>query len=133
MIFAKKAQIIVLDTLIFIILIILVISLEIGILDSYKENLNYEESKIDLLKQDFLIDYYLLDCNYLGYFNNNTKKCYKNKIEIKNKDRIYNDFCKITIDDKEIIDRRQPITSTHKRGVVYKNKFSIMEVSFCEK
>lgn len=129
----KKGFVIIVDVLLFVILILIILLIQTKIIINYNNDVQYFENKKNILLEDFFIDLYLLDCNYLGYFENNTKKCYSNKIEIKNLDCIdKNLFCKIKIDDQIIIDNKT-VKNTHKRGVVYNNKFSILKVGFCEK
>jgi hypothetical protein len=128
----KKAQIMILDVFLFLIIVILIISIQMDIVYSYKKNILFTEEKINHLKQEYLIDNELLGCDLLGYLDKNTKKCYKNKIEIKNKEKIPENFCKIKINEKEIINLNENIKVSYKRGVVYNNQFSVLEVSFCE-
>ncbi|MDD4049505.1 MAG: hypothetical protein PHX47_00680 [Candidatus ainarchaeum sp.] len=128
----KKAQVMILDVLIFIILIIIILSIETKIIISYKEDISFKETEIEIIKNDFLIEIYLLDCNYLGKINTQTKKCMPNEIEIKNIEKINSYFCEIKIDDKKIFDRKEEIKNKYKRGIIYKNKFSVLEVGFCE-
>ncbi len=128
----KKAQVMILDVLIFILLIIIILSIETKIIISYKEDISFKETEIEIIKNDFLIELYLLDCNYLGKINTQTKKCMPNEIEIKNIEKINSYFCEIKIDDKKIFDRKEEIKNKYKRGIIYKNKFSVLEVGFCE-
>jgi hypothetical protein len=128
----KKAQVMILDVLIFIILIIIILSIETKIIISYKENIYFKETEIDIIKNDFLIDIYLLDCNYLGKINHQTKKCLANEIEIKNLEKIKPYFCEIKINNDQIYKKNGDIKNKHNRGIIYKNKFSILEVGFCE-
>jgi hypothetical protein len=128
----KKAQVMILDVLIFILLIIIILSIETKIIISYKEDISFKETEIEIIKNDFLIEIYLLDCNYLGKINTQTKKCMPNEIEIKNIEKINSYFCEIKIDDKKIFDRKEEIKNKYKRGIIYKNKFSVLEVGFCE-
>jgi hypothetical protein len=128
----KKAQIMILDVFLFLIIVILIISIQADIIYSYKENLLFNEEKVNNLKKEYLIENELLGCDLLGYLDKNTKKCYKNKIQIKNKDKIPEYLCKIKINEKEIINLNKNIMISYKRGVVYNNQFSVLEVSFCE-
>lgn len=130
----QKAQIILLDVIFFMILVLLIISIEIKVISVYKENIDFQEKNIEILKEEYFIELYLLDCNFLGYFNENTQKCYLNKIEVKNLDKIdKNLFCKITIGDVEILNKNEKIKNTYKRGVLHNKEFKVLEVSFCEK
>ncbi len=129
----KKAQIMILDVFFFIIIIILIVSIQTDIIRGYKENISFYEKKISLLKKEYLIENELLSCNLLAHQDKNTKKCFKNIIEIKNKEKIPDYYCKIKINDTEIINLNKNITHSLKRGVIYKEQFSILEVSFCEK
>ena len=128
----SKAQIMILDALIFIIIILLVIIIQTNIIINYQNNNNYLEQKTNFLKNDYLIDTYILDCDFLGYFNTHTQKCTPNVIEIKNINKLPSDFCKISIDNKQILNKNKKIIETHTRGVVYNSTFSILEVAFCE-
>ena len=128
----KKAQVMILDVLFFIIIILLILSIETKIIIDYKTNITTKEREIDLIKKDLLIDLYLLDCNYLGKIELTTKKCNLNEIEIKNLNKINDDFCNTKINNTEIYGARKESKITYKRGIIYKNKFSILEVSFCE-
>ncbi len=132
---SKKGQIIIIDILLFLIIILLIISIQTKIIRNYKENLSFQEKEINFLKEDFLIENYLLDCNYLGYLDKDTKKCYKNKIEIKNIDKIdYSIFCKLKINENIIfyIENKNN-KKIYKRAAVFEDKFTILEVEFCEK
>lgn len=132
MMFVKKAQVMILDVLIFIIIILLVISIQITIIKNYKENISFQEKKIKLIEKEVLIDNYLLDCEALGYKDIQTNKCYLNKVSLINLKTVPDYFCKVKINENTLVDKKKEITTTHRRAVVYNNQFSIMEVSFCE-
>jgi hypothetical protein len=121
----------ILDVLFFIIIILLILSIETKIIIDYKTDITTKEKDFDLVKKDFLIDLYLLDCNYLGKIDLITKKCNLNEIEIKNLNKINENFCNIKINETEIYSKKESKNS-YKRGVIYKNKFSVLEVGFCE-
>jgi len=128
----SKAQIMILDVLIFIIVVLLVIIIQTNLIINYQNNIKFTENKINFLKNDYLIDLYILDCNYWGKYDVQTNKCLKNTIELKNTNQIPKELCKINLNNKNIINKHQKIIETHTRGVVYNNTFSVLEVSFCE-
>jgi hypothetical protein len=130
----QKAQIMILDVLLFLIILLLIISIEIKIFNNYFQNITYQEKNIDLLEKEYYIENYVLDCNFLGYFDQKTNKCYKNIIEVKNIEKLSKEICSLYINEKEIINKNENnITVIIKRGIIYKNKFSVLKVGFCEK
>lgn len=133
MMFVKpKAQIMILDVLLFLIILLLIISIEIKIFNNYFQDIKYQEKNISLLEKEYYVDSYVLDCNLLGHFDLKTKKCYKNIIELKNINLLSKEVCLLEINNKEIFKEREEIKIIIKRGVIYQNKFSILRVGFCE-
>lgn len=123
----------IMDILILIIIVLLIISLEI---DYIKENIDSKEKEyknLETLEEILKVESIISDSNYLAYEKNNVT--YKNKIEIKNIDNLkkINNLNNVKI-KKEIINinHKECKTNTYTRGVVYENKFEILEVSFCE-
>ncbi|MDD3178031.1 MAG: hypothetical protein PHR26_00770 [Candidatus ainarchaeum sp.] len=129
-----KAQIMLMDILIFLIICLLIISIETQYL---KENIIIKEKEyknLEELENILLIETMISDSNYLAIQKENID-C-KNKIEIKNLDKLrkINNLKKIKISEKEIqINTIKCNYKTYTRAVIYNNKFEIIEVSFCEK
>jgi len=128
---SKKAQIMILDVLILFLIVLLIISLEVKNINSYKTEINNSEMEIKRLEQLINLETIITDSNYLAEYNNNTKKNYKNKIEIKNLNKL-DGVCYLSIDGINYLDSRN-YTNTYTRGVIYNNNFEILEVGFCEK
>lgn len=134
MMFAKKAQIMILDTFMFLILTLVILAIMSTIFINYSNNISDYHKKTELLKQEIIVEEDVLGCSGLGEINFNTKVCYKNKITIKNTHTLKEITCKIEIDDKIVFEtENKKIKTTHKRGVIYQNDFKILKVSFCEK
>lgn len=133
MIFVKKAQVMILDTFIFLIIVLIILSITSTIIINYSNNISEYSKKTELLKKEIIVEEEILSCDGLGYKDIQTKICYKNKIEIKNINDLEKIVCKIEIDNKTIINNEnKKIISTHKRGVILENNFKILKVSFCE-
>ncbi|MEI8364352.1 MAG: hypothetical protein WCF78_02760 [archaeon] len=129
--FLEKGQVMILDLLLLLIIVILIISIEEKTITNYKLNILNSEQDLNLLKESLIVEQLISDCNYLAILNTDTKVCYKNKIEIKNINNLPPIICKISIDGIKYFDTGN-IKNVHKRGIVYNNKFGLLEVGFCE-
>jgi len=127
----EKGQVIVLDLLLLLMIVILIISIEEKTITNYKLDILNSEQDLNLLKESLIVEQLISDCNYLASLNTNTKVCYKNLIEIKNINNLPPNICKISVDGKKYLDTGK-VNNVHKRGVVYNNKFGVLEVGFCE-
>ncbi len=129
----KKAQVMVLDVLVLFIVVLLIISIEEKNITNYSTNIKNKNNKLKILEQEQIVDMIISDCNYLAQLNNNTKICYSNIIEIKNLDQFPENICYLSANSKKYLQTEKYITNIYKRGVIYNNAFSIIEVGFCEK
>jgi len=127
----ERGQVIVLDLLLLLIIVILIISIEEKTINNYKLDIVNRNEDIDLLKESLIVEQLVSDCNLFAIANEHTKVCQRNSMEIKNINHIPLGICKITMDGLDYLDRGV-IENTHKRGIVYRGKFTILEVGFCE-
>lgn|GEM_PF-1067176 len=133
----KKGQIMLADLLMLMIIVLLVINIEFEIIDKYKRSMINSEWSLKYLEQNLIAEQIISDCNYLSEYDSTTKLCYKNKISLTNKNNLksIDVVCKVNIANNIIYSKDntdKKIINTFKRGVIYNNKFSIIEVSFCE-
>ncbi|MCK9293007.1 MAG: hypothetical protein WCY27_01965 [archaeon] len=134
---SSKAQVMILDILILLIICILLINIEFQEIYNYKTKIENDTKDIKLLEKEMVVEQLITDCKYLATLNKTTNLCSKNKIEIKNLTQITNNFqkiCLLKIDSKEVIKNTQNkiIINIIKRAVVNNNDFKIIEVGFCE-
>jgi len=129
----KKAQVMVLDVLVLFIIVLLIISIEEKNITNYGTSIKNKNNKLKILEQELIVDKLISDCNYLAQLNNKTKICYSNIIDIKNITQLNKNICYLSVNSREYMQTEKEITNSYKRGVIYKNTFSIIEVGFCEK
>jgi len=121
----------VLDLLLLFVIIILLISIEEKTITNYKQEIINKSEDLNILTESLIVDQLISDCNYFATIDTYTKICHKNKIEIKNINYLPSNICRITLNELEYLNKGT-VRNTHKRGVVYREKFGILEVGFCE-
>jgi len=128
----KKGQVMVLDILILFIIVIFIISIEEKNITNYSINIKNKNQEINTITQELIVDRIISDCNYLATSNQKTNVCYANNIAIKNLDNLDNNICYLAINSTKYYALEKQINQIYKRGVVYNNRFAIIEVGFCE-
>jgi len=134
---SSKAQVMILDILILLVICILLINIEFQEVNNYKTRIENDLNNLELLEKEIIVEQLITDCKYLATLNKTTNMCSKNKIEIKNITQITVDFqkiCLLKIDSKEVIKntKNKIINTIIKRAVVNNNNFKIIEVGFCD-
>ena len=127
----QKGQVMILDLLLLLIICILILSIEEKAITNYKLDINNREKEINYLKESMIVEQLISDCNFLATEGTSTKVCYKNKIELKNIGYLPTNVCKIGIDEFYYY-LKNDSRNVYKRGVIYNNSFSVLEVGFCE-
>lgn len=134
---SSKAQVMILDILILLVICILLINIEFQEVNNYKTRIENDLNNLELLEKEIIVEQLITDCKYLATLNKTTNMCSKNKIEIKNITQITVDFqkiCLLKIDSKEVIKntKNKIINNIIKRAVVNNNNFKTIEVGFCD-
>ncbi len=123
----KKGQIFLYEIFVVLIVVFIIIFLEITTISNYITNIKTNKKSVKTLKEILLIEEFISNCDYLA--TKKTNICYRNNINFnKNIDYDQHNISKIFI-DKEIYTNNKN-SRCYKRGVIYKNKFKILEVCF---
>jgi hypothetical protein len=121
----NKAQIMILDILILLFIVLLIINIEFQNIKTYNNEIKNSNQTLNELQNILLLDSIINNKDYLAQSN-----YYKNKIKIKNLDKLEKiNVCYLKI-NKEYITKQK--SNIYKRAVIYNNKFEILEVGFCE-
>jgi hypothetical protein len=112
---------------------LLIIFLELKIFNYYSLENNKNIKDLQELESILILDQVVSDSNYLA---KSTQIVYKNNIDLKNLNKLkaYSTIANLKIDNKIIYTNKKnkEINNCYNRGVVYNNKFSILEMCFYE-
>ncbi|HOD89950.1 MAG TPA: hypothetical protein PKK56_02640 [archaeon] len=133
---SEKAQIMVFDILITLVLVFLVIEVEQAYVFDYNTQIVSSELSLYFLEKNLVVDQLISDCNFLAKYDFISKVCYKNNIQLSSLDKIVfldPSICKLVLDNKIIYKTQSTIIKTSfTRGVIYNGSFCVLEVDFCE-
>ena len=79
---SEKAQIMVFDILVTLVLVFLIIEIEQTYIFDYKTKIVSSESSLYFLEKDLVVDQLISDCNFLAKYDFISKVCYKNNIQL---------------------------------------------------
>ena len=131
----QKAQVMILDILILLLIVLLIINIQISNIYDYKLNIKNKENKLDIIEQSIVVNKIINDTNYLAVYNKHTNQKEIQEIEIKNIEKIKelnNSICSVNLENKNLLTEHKNPENIITRGVIYNNKFKILEVGFCE-
>ncbi|HPC09918.1 MAG TPA: hypothetical protein PLN85_02450 [archaeon] len=133
---SEKAQIMIFDILVTLVLVFLIIEIEQTYIFDYKTKIVSSESSLYFLEKNLVVDQLISDCNFLAKYDFISKVCYKNNIQLNSLPKIVfldPSICKVVLDDEVVYNTQSTIVKTSfTRGVIYDGSFCVLEVDFCE-
>jgi len=132
----QKAQIIVLDVLLFSLCVVFVVYIEMLFIENLVQDKKEAKEEIENLEFLLFVDKLVSDCNYFARNSwNHESLCYENDLVVDigkiKKELEEQEVCNIKISEQTIYETKKEMKRTITRGVVINGKFEILQVSKC--